>query len=187
MQKPNFFLVGAPKCGTTAMSNYLNQHPDIHMGPKEMHFFGADLKVDETKNQTKEKYLSRLNKEKYSETQYLGEASVWYLYSQTAASEIKIFSPEAKILIMLRNPVEMLYSLYYQFLHEGKSLPSFQDAIEQESELRQKAEPLFGQGKRWREVMHTDLAKFHEQVERYFNLFGQENVKVIIYLIEKLY
>ncbi|MEM9275157.1 MAG: sulfotransferase [Cyanobacteria bacterium P01_F01_bin.143] len=182
MQKPNFFLVGAPKCGTTAMSNYLNQHPDIHMGPKEMHFFGTDLRrTNKAENQTKEKYLSRLNEGNNLETKYLGEASVWYLYSQTAASEIKTFSPEAKILIMLRNPVEMLYSLYYQWLHEGKFLPSFQEAIEQESELRQKAEPLFDQGKRWREVMHTDLAKFYEQVAIYFNVFGQENVKVVIY------
>ena len=181
MQIPNFFLVGAPKCGTTAMSNYLNQHPDIHIGPKEMHFFGADLRTNETSNQSKDRYLSRLNEGKEVETKYLGEASVWYLYSQTAAYEIKEFSPSVKILIMLRNPVDMLYSLYYQWLHEGKLLPSFSEAIEQEEEIRKKAEPMFSEGKRLRAVMHTDLARFHEQVNRYFNVFGQENVKVIIY------
>jgi len=181
MQIPNFFLVGAPKCGTTAMSNYLNQHPDIHMGPKEMHFFGADLRMDETANQTTEKYLSRLNEENHLETKYLGDASVWYLYSQTAASEIKEFSPSAKILIMLRNPIDMLYSLYYQLLHEGKFLPPFKEAMEQEDEIRQKVEPFFASGKRWREAMHTDLAQFHEQVARYFDIFGEDNVKVVLY------
>ena len=181
MQIPNFFLVGAPKCGTTAMSNYLNQHPDIHMGPKEMHFFGADLRIDEAPSHTRERYLSRLNEGKDSDVMYLGEASVWYLYSQTAAHEIKEFSPSAKILIMLRNPVDMLYSLYYQLLHEGKFLTSFKEAIEQEEELRKKAEPMFEEGKRLREAMHTDLAKFYEQVNRYLNVFGKENVKIIIY------
>ena len=181
MQIPNFFLVGAPKCGTTAMSNYLNQHPYIHMGPKEMHFFGADLRADEASHYTRDRYLSRLNEGKHVDTRYLGEASVWYLYSQTAAYEIKEFSPSAKILIMLRNPVDMLYSLYYQFLHEGKFLPSFKEAIEQEEELRKKAEPMFSEGKRLREAMHTDLARFHEQVNRYLNVFGKENVKIIIY------
>ncbi len=181
MQIPNLFLVGAPKCGTTAMSNYLNQHPDIHMGPKEMHFFGADLRIDEAPSHTRERYLSRLNEGKDSDVMYLGEASVWYLYSQTAASEIKEFSPSAKILIMLRNPVDMLYSLYYQWLHEGKFLPSFKEAIQQEEEIKKKAEPMFLKGKRWREVMHTDLARFYDQVNRYYNVFGQENIKVIIY------
>ena len=181
MQIPNFFLIGAPKCGTTAMSNYLSQHPDIHMGPKEMHFFGADLRADEATHQSKDKYLSRLNEGKNVDTRYLGEASVWYLYSQTAAYEIKEFSSSAKILIMLRKPIDMLYSLYYQWLHEGKFLPSFKEAIEQEDEIRKKAEPMFSEGKRWRAVMHTDLAKFYEQVNRYYNVFGKENVKIIIY------
>ena len=43
MKKPDFFIVGAPKCGTTAMDEYLRQHPDIFMSAKELHFFGKDL------------------------------------------------------------------------------------------------------------------------------------------------
>ena len=49
MKTPNFFIVGAPKCGTTAMNDYLNRHPDIFMATKELHYFGSDF-ADEEQN-----------------------------------------------------------------------------------------------------------------------------------------
>jgi hypothetical protein len=111
IKKPNFFLVGAPKSGTTAMVQYLATHPDIFMAKKEMHFFGGDLRFRAPF------YRHNLN-EYLAEFQgcnghcRVGEASVWYLLSSQAASEIYAFKPAANIIVMLREPVEMLYSLY---------------------------------------------------------------------------
>src|SRR5258706_10449866 len=110
INNPDFFIVGAPKCGTTAMNDYLGQHPDIYMAPKELHYFGADLKIkDKISESAYLQYFKNAGNKKI-----LGEASVWYLFSGTAAKEIKNFSPDAKILIMLRNPVEVVYSLHSQ-------------------------------------------------------------------------
>jgi hypothetical protein len=161
------------------MTNYLNQHPEIYMGRKEIHFFGSDLRLDNTSHMTTENYLNvfvEANKEKI-----IGDPSVWYLYSQKAAYEIRDLFPDARILIMLRNPIEMFYSLYYQFLHDGKIMPAFEIFLAKENEIRQKENPFFNEGKRLVHHIHTDMAMFYEQVKRYFDVFGQENVKVIIY------
>src|SRR5580704_895448 len=114
MRKPDFFVVGAPKSGTTAISNYLSKHPDIFMARKEMHHFGGDLRFGRQfyRRDTRE-YLSEFNSRR--DQSRAGEASVWYLFSHQAASEIKSFNPDARIIVLLREPVEMLYSLYFTF------------------------------------------------------------------------
>src|SRR5438034_3527344 len=116
MKIPGFFIVGAPKCGTTAMNDYLAGHPDIFMAKKEIHYFGSDLEIKQ-KKLSGEEYLDFF---KEGEHKYIvGESSVWYLYSKNAAAEIKAFSPGAKIIIMLRNPVDMLPSLHSQHIFDG--------------------------------------------------------------------
>ncbi len=115
LKKPDFFIVGAPKSGTTALNNYLSQHPDVFMAQKELHRFGSDLKMRIVPSQ--EEYLQSF--QSAGEGKLIGEASVWYLFSKTAATEIKRFSPAARIVIMLRNPVEVLPSLHSQNLYNG--------------------------------------------------------------------
>ncbi|HZV34408.1 MAG TPA: sulfotransferase domain-containing protein, partial [Verrucomicrobiae bacterium] len=118
MRKPNFFLVGAPKCGTTAMAQYLAMRPDIFMARKEMHTFGKDLHFGhQFYRRDLQAYLAEF--EGWGDQPRAGEASVWYLFSKTAAEEIKAFNPDAQIIIMLRDPVEMLHSMYYTFLWDG--------------------------------------------------------------------
>src|SRR5580704_4939990 len=115
IKKPDCFLVGAPKCGTTAMADYLAGHPDVFMAKKEMHVFGADLHfASHFYRRNLGAYLQEFSRR--TTQGVAGEASVWYLLSGQAAAEIKAFNPEARIVIMLREPVEVLYSLYYQFL-----------------------------------------------------------------------
>ena len=96
MNKPNLFIVGAPKCGTTSMFSYLQQHPDIFMSNnKEPHYFGSDLtRIGNLYNFTENEYLKlflNANNEKI-----IGEASTHYLYSKTAPKEIKSFNKESK-------------------------------------------------------------------------------------------
>src|SRR5579872_3244504 len=99
IRKPDFFIVGAPRCGTTAMFDYLGKHPEIFGAAlKEPHFFGSDIAYP--RRPTLERYLSYFvgaNGEKR-----VGEASTSYLFSKLAAAEIKEFSPSSRIIIMLR-------------------------------------------------------------------------------------
>ena len=109
-RRPDVFIVGAPKCGTTAMAEYLESHPEIYMAKKEMNVFGADLRFGaQFYRRDLQAYLEEFDTRNGEER--AGEASVWYLFSRHAAAEIKAFNPDARIIIMLREPAEMLYSL----------------------------------------------------------------------------
>jgi hypothetical protein len=106
---------------------------------------------------------------------------VWYLYSKKAALEIKSFSPAASIIIMLRNPVDMLYSLHSQFLYNGsEDIEDFESALNAEEDRKK--------GLRVPPAVHfveclfyRETVKYAEQVERYIDAFGKENVHIIIY------
>ena len=141
MRRPDFFIVGAPKCGTTAMNDYLKDHPELFIpARKKLHFFGSDLELRRSRRITTQEYLSYFALARAEKR--LGEASVWYLYSQRAAAEIKAFSPAARIIIMLRNPVDMMYSMHSQRLYSGKQdIRDFAEALEVEEERRQGLRP----------------------------------------------
>lgn len=187
MRRPDFFIVGAPKCGTTAMAEYLKRHPEVFIPDvKELHFFGSDLVFRKTLNRspewfgmTEEKYLSYFSPS--GSEKRAGEASVLYLYSRLAAAEIKEFSPEADVVIMLRNPADALYSWHSQLLYFcNEDIEDFGEALG--------AEPDRKEGRRvpdssfWPEgLYYSEIMKFTEQVRRYFDAFGREKVHVIIF------
>jgi Sulfotransferase family len=180
MRRPDFFLVGAHKCGTTAMMDSLKQHPDIFVpaARKELDFFGSDLPFRGPRL-TEQEYLAFFAQA--TTQRRVGEGSPWYLYSTQAASEIKAFSPSARILIMLRNPVDMMYYLHSQRAYNGnEDIDSFEMALVLEEErlrglrLPQHASDEFG-------CFYRDVARFSRQVERYLTVFGKERVRVIIY------
>ena len=177
--KSNFLIVGAPKCGTTAMWRYLNQHPDIFMSPrKDIHFFGRDL--DFTKR-------DRFNLQEYDsfftgcKQKAIGEASVWYLYSKTAAQEIATYNPDMKIIIMVRDPIQLMYAHYTQLKLNGlgdEDISSFEDAL--------KAEPYRKKGQRIPKhnsipstLLYTKVASLSEQIQRYFDHFPCEQIHII--------
>jgi len=170
MKKPNFFIVGAPKCGTTALYNYLKHHPDIFLPEfKEPHFFGKDI-LPPYAIRDEKKYLSLFSNVRNEKR--IGEASVWYLYSKKAATEIKEYCPSVDFIIMLRNPVDMMYSLHSQRLYTGReTIEDFEQALEASAKREYNgAIPRY-----------QDVARFTEQVQRYFNVFGRDKVHIIIY------
>ncbi len=177
MKRPGFFIVGAPKCGTTALNNYLAQHPDIFMAEKELHFFGSDLKMKE--RISKPEYLN--NFQNVEEKKLTGEASVWYLFSKNAAKEIKEFSPDAKIIIMLRDPLEMLHSLHSQHLfNANEDVGDFEMAIKLDDE-RKKGNNLPDSLDFFELPLYRETVLYAEQVKRYLDIFGKENVYIILY------
>jgi hypothetical protein len=116
MGRPNFFIVGAPKCGTTALYEYLRTHPRVFMPRvKEPHYFATDFPTYRTIH-TEPEYL-RLFSPARPEQTAVGEASVFYLFSQVAVRNILSFTPDAKLVVMLRNPVELVHSLHSQYLY----------------------------------------------------------------------
>jgi hypothetical protein len=136
MARPNFFIVGAPKCGTTALRQYLLGHPaTFFCEPKEPHYFATDFPshryVDSEQN-----YL-RLFDPAGRECTRIGEASSWYLYSRDALANIRRFDPDAKIIAMLRNPIEMTPSLHAQLLRDfAESEPDLRRAWDLQEERR---------------------------------------------------
>jgi hypothetical protein len=177
---PEFFIVGAPKCGTTAMQEYLRLHPDIFMPEmKEIHHFADDLLKTDDPFLSKEKYLSLFTGAK--EGQIVGEASVYYLFSKNAASNIKSFCPTAKIIIMLRNPVDVLYSRHSQLVYNGdEDIIDFEASLAAE-EKRRNGEMIPDHIRIEKKLLHSEVVKFTEQVKRYFDIFGRTHVHVIIY------
>lgn len=179
-RKPNLFMVGAPKCGTTAMYEYLRAHPQIFMAPvKEPYYFGKDLTFHSLKRYSEAEYLALF--EMATDELYLGEASITSLYSISAAQEIYEFNPMARIIIMLRNPVEMLYSLHSQLLFtEVEDIQDFEKALAMEGARRELrcipskctiVDFLFYRG--W--------VQFPQQIRRYLKIFEENQVHVIIY------
>lgn len=122
MSKPNvpdFFIVGAPKCGTTALAKYLSDHPGIFItNPKEPHYYLHPLDKGRRRKILETGHYYSLFKPAAS-SQIKGEASVRYLYSDHARTAIKAEYPNAKIIIMKRNPVDFVASYHSQQVYSG--------------------------------------------------------------------
>ncbi len=169
---PDFFIVGAPKCGTTSLFEYLREHPRVFLPPKEVHFFGSDLHPAD--HVREESDYVRLFASAPTATR-VGEASVWYLYSRHAAREIKRFSPHARIVISLRDPVDMIHSLHSHLLYAGiEDIPDFERVIHAEMAAGRLL-PL------WNGVRYLAAATYSGQVERYLDVFGPDMVKIILF------
>jgi sulfotransferase family protein len=177
MRRPDFFIVGAPKCGTSAMFDFLAQHPDVFLAPKEIHFFGSDLRrlpFEGNESGYFELFASATNETR------IGEASVWYLYSHCAAAEIKQFSPAAKIIISLRNPVEMIYSLHSQMIYNGvEDTRDFEQAWKAETAGR--VLPFWKGPAAVKGMYYRQAGSYTAQVQRYLNVFGAEKVIINIF------
>jgi hypothetical protein len=165
---PNLFLVGAAKAGTTSLYRELAQHPAIYMSPmKEPHFFSRIHPVPDRKAffphlTDEDEYLALF--EGATTEELLGEASTSYLWDRHAAARIKRAVPEARILIMLRDPVDRAYSQYWNDVREGIERRSFLDALLEEQRS--------GPGAWGVTSLHIDCGRYSDQVERYLDQFG---------------
>jgi hypothetical protein len=178
IEGPDTFIVGAPKCGTTSLNASLAAHPDVFMARKESHYFGADF--DRTRI-VPEGYAQLFAAGSAAERR--GEASVWYLASRSAPEEIHAFAPDARIFIMLRDPVEMIRSLHGQLMKTGvEHITDLRAAIAAEPERREGRMIKGAERYRFREqFLYTDAVDYVPQVTRYFEVFGRDRVQVILF------
>ena len=169
MRKPNFFIVGAPRCGTTSLWSYLKGHPEIFMSSeKELYFFDADLRTDPATTISLEKYLRHFSAA--DDEKKIGEATPSYLRSPGAPKAIKDFSTTAQIIIMLRNPVDVMHSVHSGAVYGLEPITDFEAALAMDATRTGRER-----------VGYRDLTDFPSQVQRYLDLFGGENVHTIIY------
>ena len=185
----NTFIVGMPKAGTTSLHRYLAAHPDTCMAlDKEPHFFSVDLLNEGAEFHGHPKYTRYPTLESYHElfskrgdASVVGESSVFYLFSKQAATEIARYNPDAKIIIMLREPVAFLYSLHSQGLYSGNETEAdFEKALSLEDSRRQ--------GMNIPSTVHfpsrlfySEHVQLREQIERYLQHFPREQVKIIVF------
>jgi hypothetical protein len=178
--KANFFIAGMPRSGTTSMYTYLKQHPEIYLSLyKEPNFFSRDLTQSDYNIQDETVYHSLFAHA--GEKPCIGEGSVWYLTSKIAAAEIKTYNPAAKIVIMLRNPVDMIYSLHGLYVRTGnENIEDFRQALAAEAQ-RMKGDHIprgcyFPEG-----LFYTEVARYYDKIRRFADVFGLENIHVVIF------
>jgi hypothetical protein len=177
---PDFFIVGAPRSGTTALYYLLKQHPHVFMSEvKELLFFGSDLQYQ--RYLTLKEFTSHFSA--VSDEKRVGTSHVAYLYSKSAPSEIRTFSPNADIIIMLRNPVDMMYSLHsYNLYSCVEDINNFSEALNAEQD-RKMNKRLGKNVANYSPVLlfYREMAKYSAQLQRYYQIFGRGRCHVIIY------
>ena len=163
---PHFLIVGAPKCGTTALHYYLSQHPEVNMSPKEIHYFGNDLGY-KVERPTLDYYQSF-----FKEQGINGDGSVWYLYSDTIFEELKALNITPKIIVMLRNPTEVCYAMHSQnIIDANEDIYEFELALGLE-ESRKKGNNIPINTDPNRALFYKEIGRFLPRIR-----FFQENIK----------
>jgi hypothetical protein len=178
---PNFFIVGAARSGTTSLDRYLSQHPEIFItSRKDAHFFASEHFPCTGPGDEVMKRKVMLDKAEYAQLfagvtgeKAVGESSAFYLCLPGTAERIAQAVPDAKIIMMLRDPADRAYSAYMLLIRDGRETFSFEEGLSREEERKQQGfEPMW-----W----YKELGLYYSQVKRYLEVFGTERVKVLLY------
>ena len=177
---PNFFIVGAVKCGTTSLWAHLKKHPQVFLPDmKEPHFFLGPQPPPEPGDEIVEEHCAG-NEEAYHQLYEnavgypaVGDASPSYLWEKDAPQRIHAVAPAARIVILLRDPVVRAHSRYLMNLELGTESGSFQEALRRDSS---RARRLW-----WTARLYVEVGLFYEQVKRYFDTFGRDHVLVLFF------
>ena len=179
-RKPNFFLIGAPKSGTTSLAYYLNQHDNVFFSnPKEPNFFATDYPgIRWTKSI--DDYLKLFRKANDKHT-CIGEGTAFYIYSEIAMKKIFEFNPNAKIILMIRNPVDRVYSMHQQYIHTLiEDEVDFKKAWNlQDTRLEGKSIPKLCREPKM--LQYGEVGKLSNKIRIMYSIFPKENIKVILF------
>ncbi len=178
---PDFFVAGAPRCGTTSLCRYLAKNPQICFSrPKEPHYFariGARPSADELQRDYIDRYFGHRN----AGHRVAGEGSVTTLYLPAAIERIRHFNPEARFVVMLRNPMSMLpsYHLKMRFLLQ-EDQADFAAAWRLQA-ARTRGENLPRHCLDPRALMYGEVAKYGAHLERLFEIAGRARTHVVVF------
>ena len=193
MTKPNFLIIGAQRSGTTSLFRYLKQHPDIYMSkmkePKFFVFDGEDPQFEGTEKEPSKARYQALRQASITNFQdycglfvgatgqkAIGEASPHYLYCPRAAERIRYYLPDAKVIAILRDPVERAYSNFFlQGPRDAKQfIAMFTQAIQEEENSR--LDDIWDG-----EIHYVRKGFYYTQLKRYFDIFDQNRIGVYLY------
>jgi hypothetical protein len=162
MPFPNFLIVGAPKCGTTSLYEYLRQHPDVYMSvPKEPRYFpcfGVVPGDPVVRDRAEYKQLFDAARTERA----IGEASPQYLHGPGAPEQIAAELPDANIIVSLRNPADRAYSSYLGRVRRGIEKRPVEAALQPGN-------------------YYFDASLYHDALARYFAMFDRSRVKVLLF------
>ncbi|MEM7278566.1 MAG: sulfotransferase, partial [Pseudomonadota bacterium] len=178
MQKPNFFVLGAPKCGTTTICSWLAAHDQVFFSPqKEPHFFNTDSKQRGTFTLDRyEQYFASAD----SRHKAVGEGSVWYLASTAAVSNILEYSPAARFIVCLRNPIEAAVSMHNQSLYTGdETIVNFRDAWQAQWDRESGKEKIPASCLEVTRLLYGKACLFGQQVSKLFDAVDTQRVLII--------
>jgi sulfotransferase family protein len=189
VNRPSFFIAGHSKCGTTALARFLHQHPSLFVcDPEEPNYFcpsfcRAPGPPSRFFRRSEAEYLSLF--EAAGPDQLCGEASAAYLYSEEAAELIHEFDPQARIIMIFREPVDFLRSYHLQMLKntpaEGETVRDLGEAIRLEPERREGRQ--LPDGCLIPEFLHyaTDRLRYDEHFIRFADRFPSDRILAMTY------
>lgn len=186
---PNLFIAGAPRCGTTSLHSLLSQHPDAFMSRvKEPHYFSSDINQRYEEHagreipflyKTPEQYLALFNDA--GDARVIGESSVYYVFSEVAAAGIAAANPNARIVVLFREPVEFLHSLHGRLFAMGdEDVPDFERALDLEQE-RSAGRQLPPNVRLPELLAYSNYARYALNLGRFLEHFPREQVRVLIF------
>lgn len=184
---PTFLLLGAAKCGTTSLAHYLSQHPDVCFSkPKEPIFFEAEWE------QGLDHYW-RTYFHGWRGEAAVGEGRTWNLYLPFVVPRIREALPEARLVALLRDPVERVHSHWWHRHSRGQEPLGFAAAVEADRARIERGEGFEGDegARRWKAGLYRDspstghrvlldLGFFAEQIERYRERFPAERIRIVL-------
>lgn len=180
---PNFFIAGAPKCGTTAIATYLGDHPSVFISnPKEPFYWCSDFSGlrDYTRVRTISEY-DALFSGRRTEHKVVGEGSTEYLRSAVAVPAILNYNPSAKFLVLLRNPVELVYAFHQtQVFTMSEDVSSFEDAWRMQN--------LRSEGRNFPAgcidpclLKYREVGSLGTQLQRFFEIVPESQRRVVLF------
>jgi Sulfotransferase family len=180
---PDFFIVGQPKSGTTALYDMLAEHPQIFIPElREPAFFADELPRQDhrtTLPASMEEYRSLFVDA--SPEQLIGERSAMYLWSASAARRIAEAQPAARIIAILREPASFLRSLHLQNLQSHYETEADLGAALALEDARRRGERIPRRCRRPQTLLYSEYVRSVEQLRRYHAVFAPEQVLVLIY------
>jgi sulfotransferase family protein len=176
---PDFLIIGAQKAGTTALYAYLRRHPAI-TGPswKEVSYFDRHFARGEAW------YRGNFPNRVRSRGKLVGEASPSYVFHPLGPERVKALVPDARLVALLRNPVDRALSHYHHEVALGREPLSFEDALDAEEErLRGEEDRLTAYpsyfSRAWWSHAYKARGRYAEQLERWLAVFPREQLLIL--------
>src|ERR1700716_3249222 len=171
VERLDFIIAGAQKSGTTALHYFLSKHPEIALPDKqELHFFDDEERFAGEANYNALHGSFHL-KRRWS---IAGECTPIYVYWKPAIERIWKYNPEIKLLVLLRNPIERAFAHWNMQRFKGREPLDFLEAVKEEKIRIAGAPPIEA-----RRFAYVDRGLYAQQLERFFQFFPREQVKVM--------